>query len=105
MDDSVVVSITPLSSIIPPKPVPPDPPVALNKYLERKTIPKTVHCMHMAIKSRIKMTRRFIVDTLVLARKSLRRPGTIQTAFIIRIARARSNLGRTRKTKMDTPKL
>jgi hypothetical protein len=51
------------------------------------------------------MTIRFIVDTFVLLKNNLNIPGTTQMAFIMRMARATSNLGKTRNTNIDMPKL
>ncbi len=64
--------------------------------------------MRRATASKINIMSRLKADMeclFVLDRKSLSRHGTVHTAFIKRIPRATSNLGSTRNTNMDTPKL
>lgn len=79
--------------------------LVLSMYLEANTMPNTVICMDTAHMSMMKMTSRFAVETLFLLSKSFRMPGTVHTAFIMSMARARSSVGKTRKTNMHMPKL
>lgn len=77
----------------------------LNINFEANTIPNTVHCIKSATKSIINIIKRLKTDACVLLTNSFNIAGTVQTAFIIIIARATSIFGNTRKTNIETPKL
>ena len=78
--DDIVVVVVPRASFL--------------RNFDAKAMPTHEHCMPKAKKSMRKSRLRRIIDEFDFVRKSLRKAGTRQTAFMISKLRAASNLGK-----------